>query len=767
VGAVFFILIVVLMVGALAAMFGTFNSFIDGQHVSNANTEQAQQTSLNVQNVTYGGLTSYNGFNYAANGALNLVANTKQHPLLPITNMNFTGNMQGWTTSHTYQLVTDAATVQLSPQEITYNSTFPSSPLHPLPAFVLTVFNNNLGGSQYEIAKVSLLVDTHWAVSSPQPVTLNWGATPLATSPPSVVGNNITWVSNLPFDIGAGCGCNQIFTWTPTVPQSYGTFYDTVVVSWVKNNLTPFTDTGIATVNSTVTQTEVSFSGTLGTSSAPINPAPAGAASSGLIAGYDANALTTTSESGPGSMYLDFKPSFNSAPITDGQQLTATADFTTAFSLDYKTVNNIVTAGCCTLTWESSLDSVNAQRDSLITYQAYLTGPPIPISTGTTTGGTSPTVLQDTAGGWAAGAWVGDYLLYTSGPAVGESQIITANSVTSITTAAFIPAPTATGGDAFMITIHPKGLTYELPVGGTSCGASPNPDDYVNPTTVNDFGPTGWVLGKVCFNPSTGNPAWLNGSIWYTGAYALTIAVTITVPGAIPQTAGYPPEVSIHLDDIGLAFKQVAATTYYGTTTFQIPTGLNTNQVQGLEVGINATGTNQNTTMYAYIIDNSHFVYNPPNWVQIGSASFINSAVIDSVSPLPNAAYYDNSTAYLQGGKAEVGDLTIRVNATSSVATAPYSVQLAVWAVIQTFNQTRLTVELQNQSPAPIRLLSMVITGPGSALSYTFATNYYFGPGQKLVMPETFAWIPGSTYTVTVTTASGLTFSRSFPAPLA
>jgi hypothetical protein len=696
VGAVFFILIVVLMVGALAAMFGTFNSFIDGQHNSAQTTQQAQQASLNVQNLTYGGLTSYNGFSYDASGTVTLNANTLQQPLLPITNMNFTSGMEGWTTSHTYKVVTDTATVQLSPQDITYNNTYPSttdsSPTSL--TFSLNVINNNAAGSPYQIAKVSLLVDQNWGVPTPQPVIFNWGATPLATSPPSVVGNNITWLSSLPFDIGAGA--NQIFTWTASVPQTYGTFYDTVIVSWLKNNAAPYIDSGIATTNSTVGQTEVSDSGTLGTSIAYINPAPLGTASSGLTAGYDSNALTTSSLSGPGSLYLNFAPSANSVPITDGQQLTATTTFTTSFALDTATTQDIATAGCCSLTWESNFDSVSSARNSLIVYQAYLTSPPIPG--------------------------------------------------------------------------YPNGIIEALPIGGTSCGSSPSSYDYLNPTAVNNFGSTGWLLDKVCFNPSTVIPAWLNaGGHWYTGTYTLQIVVTTTMPGSLPQTAGYPPQISINLDDIGLAFKQTA-TTYYGTSTFQIPTGLNFNQIQGMEVGINATGANQNTTIYAYVTDNSRPEFSPLDWVQIGSASFVNSGVIDSVNGLPNAAYYVNTTSHTQGGKPEVGDLVVRVNATSSVATAPYAVNLQVYAVIQTFNQTRIAVELQNQSPTPIRLLSMVITGPGAALTVPFSPTvpyFYIGSGEKIVLPETFTWIPGQTYTVTVTTASGLTFSSSFAAPLA
>src|ERR1700677_3016778 len=90
VGAVFFILIVVLMVGALGTMFGTFNSFVEGQNTSNQATLQVQQQSLNVRNLTFGGITSYNGFKYAATGTVTLTPNTAQSAILPIPNMNFT-----------------------------------------------------------------------------------------------------------------------------------------------------------------------------------------------------------------------------------------------------------------------------------------------------------------------------------------------------------------------------------------------------------------------------------------------------------------------------------------------------------------------------------------------------------------------------------------------------------------------------------------------------------------------------------------------------
>ena len=51
-----------------------------------------------------------------------MTANAKQHPILPISNMNFTGNMNGWTTSRSYSPVADSGTVENSPQNVSINS---------------------------------------------------------------------------------------------------------------------------------------------------------------------------------------------------------------------------------------------------------------------------------------------------------------------------------------------------------------------------------------------------------------------------------------------------------------------------------------------------------------------------------------------------------------------------------------------------------------------------------------------------------------------
>ncbi|MGA2665255.1 MAG: hypothetical protein ABSF83_09955 [Nitrososphaerales archaeon] len=678
VGAVFFVLIVVLMVGALAAMFNSFSNSVQTKHQSDQATLQAQQQALGVQRVVFGGL------DYTSSSSVTLSSNAGQDPLLPVTNMNFTGGMQRWSASHSYNQTSDSGEVVDSPQYMTYNVTskgsvfFPSQPQ----TFTLTVFNDDNVSSPADIARVSVLVDQNWVVPdptvTPQPVTNNWGASEILTTPPKVVGNNITWVSVGLLGISP-TGGDQVFTWIANVPESYGTYYNTVVVSWLKGAALPYTDVAIGTTNATITRTDVSRSGTAGASSAVIRPSSDGAVASGVSAGYDANALQTSSESGPGSLYIDFRPSLNSMPIADGMQLTSTVNFTTSFSLDGSTAEQIAQGGCCTLSFGASLDSINAPRNSLVLYQAYLT--------------------------------------------------------------------------------NPKGVSFELPIGGAYCGTTTLPDDYVNPTACNDFRPSGWVYDYTSFDPSSTN-AWLNGtSGWFAGTYILTLTTTMIVPGQSPQAVGYPPSVSIHLDDIGLALKPTQptphTTTWYGSTsTIDVPTGLNLNQVQGLELGVNATGAPQNTTIYAYLADNSRTIYNPPLWVQVGSESFTSAGMMDLVIPLPNAAYYVDAA----------GDISLKINATSSAPnphhSLSYQVGLKVYVVITTFNQTRTVVEFKNLSDTPVNLLSLVISGPGGSKSTTFPSNFYLDQGELMVVPEGLTWTPGQIYTVTVTTASGLTYSR-------
>jgi hypothetical protein len=80
-----------------------------------------------------------------------------------------------------------------------------------------------------------------------------------------------------------------------------------------------------------------------------------------------------------------------------------------------------------------------------VTYEGY-----VPNLQSTTTTGTTSTVLADTTQTFVASALIGGILTYITGPAAGLQQTITANGAHSITTAAFSPAPDASG-DVYVV----------------------------------------------------------------------------------------------------------------------------------------------------------------------------------------------------------------------------------------------------------------------------------------------------------------------------
>jgi hypothetical protein len=73
------------------------------------------------------------------------------------------------------------------------------------------------------------------------------------------------------------------------------------------------------------------------------------------------------------------------------------------------------------------------------------------LHTGTTHNPTSATACYDPYMGAPLNGWVGYTLSYFSGPANGQSKTILSNTATTITTAAFAPAPTPTGGDWYIV----------------------------------------------------------------------------------------------------------------------------------------------------------------------------------------------------------------------------------------------------------------------------------------------------------------------------
>ena len=78
---------------------------------------------------------------------------------------------------------------------------------------------------------------------------------------------------------------------------------------------------------------------------------------------------------------------------------------------------------------------------------------------GTTTSGTTSTVLQDASASWTTNQYAGGVLTYTSGPASGQRAAISSNTANTVTTQAFGSTPDSSG-DTFLIT-SPAGVNFE------------------------------------------------------------------------------------------------------------------------------------------------------------------------------------------------------------------------------------------------------------------------------------------------------------------
>ena len=130
IGAIFFIIIVLLASASLALFFSTFNGGVSQAHQNDFNGVQEAETSAMVQNMTFGGEYFHNST--VITGA----ANSAQRPILPVSNMNFSQGMGGWTMSRQYAFLQDNASVL---------NTFVSSLVPGQGTFDLSVTNTNPG----------------------------------------------------------------------------------------------------------------------------------------------------------------------------------------------------------------------------------------------------------------------------------------------------------------------------------------------------------------------------------------------------------------------------------------------------------------------------------------------------------------------------------------------------------------------------------------------------------------------------------------------
>ena len=191
IGAIFFVLIVALVITALTAVFVGSSSYIAGIHTDNEQSLDAVNSQLLVKNTSFGGeLATPVSQNPAIVGVSD---SNPQEPLLPVSNMNFSTGMQGWYVSESYPDLVDGATVsnalQSNGSEYIEQGAVGSYPgLSTIQSdnpetFVLNVTNKALPGSHDTITKITLLVDTYFdSVSSVTcPACTGWTIAPPST----------------------------------------------------------------------------------------------------------------------------------------------------------------------------------------------------------------------------------------------------------------------------------------------------------------------------------------------------------------------------------------------------------------------------------------------------------------------------------------------------------------------------------------------------------------------------------------------------------
>lgn len=315
VGALFFVLISFLVLSSAVLVFSSFNGYSETMKSSDQAAQTQLETSLSIRNVVFGGVVSP----LVSNAELQSVQNENNQPLFPVSNMNFTNNMDGWFFTRAYQPV---------PED---NASVTDVPLNVLGggsvAFTMTVTNSQSSGN--DIAQVSLSVNSDFQVPPAQVAPSGWGV--------SVSGNAITWTAGLTkgnYNNDINGGNSLQFQWTAVPPGTLGTYPNTVTISWVAGDSPPFTDSGSGTIDVTVVSSNQGSS-TSATVSATSVPGAWGA-----NGGYDPSTLVG-SESGPGSLGVVFEPTVGGTPLTDGQSLGAMMNFTTSFTLDAPTASEV------------------------------------------------------------------------------------------------------------------------------------------------------------------------------------------------------------------------------------------------------------------------------------------------------------------------------------------------------------------------------------------------------------------------------------------
>ena len=710
IGAIFFILIVALSVSILTVMFTGSSGYIQGIHTTNQQEVQSANSAVAVTNATFGGEMEGSGLVIPVNStgcSAPCVGETV--PIRPITNMNLSGSLKGWFVSTSYQpelvdtaSVTNADNITVSnPQGSRYYD--PNGTLNYQKqsndgaVFALTVTNTT--PNAHNIAKVSLLVDTYFNQTNTgllvtgQPTPAGWSFV--------VTGNNITWTTpgNLGFAITPHSSLT--FYWFADVSPTVSTYYHTVVLYWVNGLTKPYVDDGIATVQTLVAIPLPGF----GLLPVPVTLTPPDPAQTpgGMIAGYDSDALGCTS-SGPGCLYVTFKPSLDGQTVPAAEQLSATASFTTTFSLTANEVAQLALKSNASM-W-SNLDEAASVPNSLSYFHLTLVNP-----AGTqdilNPGGTDlATVNHFSTSGWheqllwvdpAAGFWVaGAYKLE------------------------LVVNMTMPGGQPSELQMHfdDIGLALNLisPVGAGSAYA--NSTLAISYTSLTGVGANEQVYDQV------------------QQIYLTTNMTMNSVPGlSLPDTLAYvyveSVPVGIFAESVSATWVEVGSVNFTGSATLNVlipqpaaasmflessvpsPHAVLTIKVVAISVGSGSACAGVAPASVCTLTVDSHGIVQVANTVQAVGQAVIGVDHPQGTSPVHLVAMYISGVNAAASSGAGVGNGVVQL-------------PLNDWL------------------------------GVGGSTFF----NFDFGAA-----PTTFEWVPGQVYLVSVVSSSGTVYSSSFTAP--
>jgi hypothetical protein len=759
IGAIFFVLVVFLVFTSTILIFENFTGYATTFKQVNQGDVLNKNTVLSVPDLAFGGLTTV-----PVDENLPAVTNTNFRPYLPITNMNFTNSMNGWTFSRGYEL-------SLHDGQVT---NYPENVLPGLNVFTMVVSNLDCTPScpaQFPlgtvITSVSLIVNPAWKV----PVTPQVSPPPAGewNTPPTVVGNTITWTANNVSPLcGNGINSNslpptQTFSWSAVAPPVSGTYLHDLTLTWETVNgagtCSVARDQGTAAIKTVVVPSNQG-----GIDTEQIAAEPPGTVPGGSFGGLDSVSSNVGSESGPDSIYLSFQPTFNGNPITttvEGgvpvpEQLTSQMNFTTYFTLDSPLTlapESVCSSGspvdCPVLSMGYSLDHAISGEPPLIFINAYLIYVPT---------GVYKQIINATAVNINNHGWFMNDTAFSLGPGT-------------------VPKPG-------LEVLPPPANT--LPAG-----------EYELAVTV-----TATMFGSDA--PSATYPASLQMHLDDIGLGFQEAGTSYCVDTA---ATGVQPCAPTHYTTSAGSVACPAAPDSCGLYTPIAP--VSPSQIQSLrfdaQLSISAPGAE--VTAYAYL-ENVQASPTAASWVELGQVTFTSSASIDVTIPAASASSYLDEIGGLCSnisGHDPAGSMCIRIYAISTNTPAVTFGTLHVNAsmVVQTWQQAQSSVIVLNNSTSPVHIVSVYVSGENSVYGNTTATggavcppscgsltksgggvfvgaglttSIQFGMGTNSECNATvagsdptslncFDWTTGQTYVVTVTTDKGLVFSGTFVSP--